>query len=143
MGDPTDVDPVAALRTFLLADDVTADLVGTRIYGQGIMKKTDRDLMPAAAVVLNAAGGPSTPGGGFTEFGMTRVDAFCYGSTLNESWKVYRAVLYALKQLTTQEIDSTLVHSVTVSSKGVTAMDPVTQWPLTLASFLVLAAEID
>lgn len=137
-----DPDPVAALRTFLLADAAVAALVGTRIYGQEIGKKDDREAMPLDAIVLNYAGGPESPGGGFQEFGNTRVDAFCYGATLNQSAKVYRAVYRALTQMHTQRIGDTLVYSVSVSSKGATAMDPVTQWPLTLASFLALTSEV-
>lgn len=136
------VDPIAALRTFLLADTATSALVGTRIFGQEIGKPTDRAAMPAAAIVLNAAGGPGLPGGGYEQFGVNRVDAFCYGATLNQSWLVYLAAHQALKQMQRQKINGTLIHSVTVSSKGATGTDPETQWPLTLGSFLVLAAEV-
>lgn len=136
------VDPIEAVRTFLLADASTAALVETRVFGQEIGRPDVRKLMPVAAIVLNGSGGPASPGGGFQEYGKERVDAFCYGATLNESRKVYLAAYSALKQLARQKINGVLVHSVTVASKGATALDPVTQWPLTLASFYVLAAEV-
>lgn len=135
------VDPIAAVRTVLLADTAVAALVSTRIYG-GEVPASASPTMPRACIVLNAAGGPENPGGGYQQYGNTRLDVFCYGATLNESWAVYLAAYTALKQMRRQVVSSVLLHSASVSSKGATARDPLTQWPTTLSSWLVLAAEI-
>jgi len=79
---------------------------------------------------------------GFSEYGNTRLDVICYGATLNQSWAVYLAAYTALKQLRTAVVSTVLIHSVTPSSKGATARDPVTQWATTLSSWLVLSPEI-
>jgi hypothetical protein len=134
-------DPIAAVRTVLLADDDTAALVSTRIYG-GEVPEPALKAMPQATIVLNPVGGIPNPGGGFQNYGNTRIDVCCYGATLNEAWKVYLAAYTALKQMRPQHADDVLLHSADVVSKGTLARDPVTQWPTVLSTFSVLAAEI-
>lgn len=135
------VDPIAAVRTVLLADTAVAALVSTRIYG-GELPSGVNPLNVGGCIVLNAAGGPENPGGGYQQYGNTRLDVFCYGSTLNQSWAVYLAAYTVLKQMRRQVSEGVLLHSASVSSKGATTRDPLTQWPVTLSTFMVLAAEI-
>jgi hypothetical protein len=134
------VDPVAAIRTILLADSDVAALVGTRIGDE--VPASAVASMPQAAIVLNPAGGPGRPGGGYQEYGKQRIDVICYGETLGQSWRVYLAAYAALKQLQRQISEGVLVHSAEVSSKGSRGLDPTTQWPTTFSSWLVLASEI-
>lgn len=134
-------DPLKAIRSVVLADEAVAALVSTRVYGMEIGQPAVLDAMPQAAIVITPAGGPSHPGGGFQKYGKSRFDVFCYGATLGESYAVYLAVYDALKQMRTQISEDVLLHSAESSSKGVSAKDPVTQWPTTLSSWLVLAAE--
>jgi len=134
-------DPIAAIRTVLLADTATAALVSTRIYG-GEVPAAVEAAMPQGSIVLSPAGGLPNPGGGFQQYGNTRLDVCCYGATLNQAWQIYLAVYTALKQMRSQHASNVLLHSVTVVSKGVLARDPVTQWPTALSTFNVLASEV-
>lgn len=133
-------DPVAACQTLLLADTATFALVSTRVYGGEIPADAVAE-MPQASVLLNPAGGPRNPGGGFQQFGAMRLDTLCYGATPNQAWQVYLAVYQALKQARSQDVDGMLLHSIDVLSKGALGTDPISQWPVCLASFVVLAAE--
>lgn len=135
------VDPIKGVRALLLADTDVAALVGDSVYGAEI-PETLSASMPVAAIVLKPAGGPSRPGGGYQQFGAVRVDVVCYGETLKQSWSVYLAVYTALQDLRRGVYDGVLLHSADPSSKGVTARDPVTQWPTTYSSWLVLASEV-
>lgn len=138
----TVVDPVAAIRTVLLADGGVAALVETRVYGGEVPEK-DTNKMGRACVVVNASGGMGMSGGeGYLELGKQRIDTICYGSTLNEAFTVYCAVHRALKQMHRRVASGVLLHSAEPVSKGVTARDPVTTWPTTLASWSVLASEV-
>lgn len=134
------LDPIAALRTTLLADHDVATITNERIFG-GELPDSESKSQPRAAVVLKPAGGAGNPGGGYQQYGKTRVDVICFGETLNESWAVYLATYAALKGIRRVVSDGVLLHSADVSSKGVTARDAVKQWPITYSSWLVLAAE--
>lgn len=139
------VDPLAAIRTVLLADPAVAALVTTRIFG-GEVPETENSAMPRACIALSPAGGPGD--NGFVDVGVNRVDLFSYGATMHEAWLVYIAAYEALKQMPRQRVAGTggaanvLLHSARPSSKGNLGRDPVKQWPLCLSSWLVTAAEI-
>jgi hypothetical protein len=139
------VDPIRAVRAFLLADDDIADLVDTRIFGAAVPEELE-DGMPQACIVLNPAGG-GLIGRAYQNYGDTRIDVYCYGATLHEAHEVYLAVYGALKHLRREQVfvdlsDSVLLHWARASSKGVLATDPMTQWPTCLSSWQVLAAEV-
>ncbi len=134
------VDPVAAIRTVLLADTAVAALVAARIYGAEIPESVT-DEMPQAAIVVNPAGGSAFPGGGFQRYGAQRIDLWCHGVTLGEAWDVYLAAYEALKQMRSHIVGGVALKTVTVASKGVLARDPVTQWPTALSSWIVFAGE--
>lgn len=134
-------DPIAALRTILLADPDLDTAVNGQVYG-GEIPEAESKSMPVAAVVLRPAGGPSTPGGGYQQFGKQRVDVVCYGHTLSESYAIDRLVYPILNAIQRQVADSVLVHSATCEAKAATARDPLKQWPTTYSSWLVLAAEV-
>jgi len=129
-----------AVRTLLLKNQAVAALVGESIFGE--IDEDQAKLMPATCIVLKPAGGPRSPGGGYQQFGKTRLDVDCYGSTLNESYLVYLAIYDALKGLTRQVVNGVLLHNAEVESKGSTARDPFKQWPVTFSSWLIAAAEI-
>lgn len=135
------VDPIAAIIAVLLADPDVAALVSMHVFG-GEVPETLNATMPLDCVVVKAAGGPGSPGGGFQDYGQSRLDFFCYGPTPNASWAVYLAVFHALKQMHRQKSAGVLLHSADCVSKGASGRDPVKQWPLTLTSFLVLASEV-
>jgi hypothetical protein len=134
------VDPVAAIRALLLADADTHALVGD----QGVVDEIDEAIapsMPKAIIVLKPSGGPGSPGGGYQQYGASRIDLICYGATLYESYHVYLAVYGMLKHLHRVVSQGVLIHSATPQSKGSTARDPLNQWPVTYSSWVVLAAE--
>lgn len=134
------VDPVAAVRTILLADSAIAALVGTRVSGE--IEDDEAKNMPRANIVLSPSGGPGNPGGGYQQYGKTRLDVICYGANLYESWLVYLAAYGVLKAIQRAKAAGVLVHTAEVSSKGSAARDPVKQWPVTYSSWLVQASEV-
>jgi hypothetical protein len=135
------VDPVEAVRFVLRADAALAKRVATRIMG-GELPEADTKNMPRACIVLKPAGGPGGPGGGYQDYGKTRIDVICYGESIHESWLVYLAAYDVLKAIRRVKSAGVLVHSAEVSSKGSTARDPVKQWPVTYSSWLVLHSEV-
>ena len=133
------VDPIAALVTFLKADAAVAALVGTRVYG-GELPRSEVDLMPRAVVVVKPAGGPG--GRAYMKFAQPRIDVDCYAATVPDSWVVHLAVRDALKHMRRNVTGTVLLHSADVSSDGVTARDPDTDWPVTVSSYLLSVAEV-
>lgn len=139
----TDIlDPIPAIRDLLLADGAVSALVSTRVYDSEIPEDATGG-MPEATIVLNAAGGTPYPGHARQHYGNTRVDVFAYAATLKTSRQLYFAVYGALKFSGPQTLKGVLLKSATVQSKGITGRDPERQWPLTLSSWLILAAETD
>lgn len=134
------VDPVAALRTMLLNDPDVAAAAGSRVYGGGLPAGVS-PLNDGGCVVLKPAGGAGA-GEAYMQWGVTRVDTYCYGSTLNQAWTVYLAVYGALKQMQPQIVDQVYLHAVSALSKGVQGIAPDTQFPVTLASWRVAAGEV-
>lgn len=135
------VDPVAAIRSILLADTTVAALVGA----EGVVSEIDEDIapaMPKQIIVLKPSGGPRSPGGGDQQFGAQRLDVICYAATLYDSWTVYLAAYGALKAIRRKKVNGVLIHGAAVESKGSTARDVLKQWPVTYSSWLVTAAEI-
>lgn len=136
----TALDLIPAVRDLLLADGTISGLVSERVYDSEIPEGAT-GAMPQAAIVLNAAGGSAYPGHGPQRFGATRIDVFAYAATLKASRQLSLAVYAALKFSGPQTRKGVLLKSATVQSKGITGRDPERQWPLTLSSWLILAAE--
>jgi hypothetical protein len=95
--------------------------------------------MPRVAVVVKAAGG--TGGLAYMRLRKRRVDVDCYGSTPMEAEKVWAVVSDCLKQMRRNVTTAVLIHSAEISSDGVSARDPETDWPTCFGSFTVMAAE--
>lgn len=136
----TVANPLTGVRAILLADAAVSDLVSTRVYS-GEVLPADIASMPRACVVLNPSGGSSSPGT-LGNYGASRIDTLCYGGSLGEAWSVYLAVYAALKHAAPQTAGGVQVMSVRVLSKGALGTDPETQWPVALASFSALTAEV-
>lgn len=133
------VDPIDALVTFLKADAGVSALVSTRVFG-GELPRSEVDDMPRAAVVLKPAGGPG--GRAYMKFAQPRIDVDCYAATIPDAWAVHLAVRTALKHMRRNVTGSVLLHSADVSSDGVTARDPDTDWPVAVSSYLLSVAEV-
>jgi hypothetical protein len=135
-------DPLAALIAFLLTDSDVSGLVDARVYGVEVPgDDVTRKAMPQACIVAKPAGGP---GGreGLSEWGRSRIDLWCYGANQHEGWNVYLAAYGALKHLKRTVSADVLLHAAVCLSKGVPGIDPDTQWPVTLSSWLVTASEV-
>lgn len=129
----TIADPIADIRTLLLADTAVAALVDTRVFG-GELPQAEAAQMPRAAVVVSPAGGPGRPK--FMKIRHTRVDTICYGATLHDSWKLHLAVREALETL---DHRSSSVMAIEAASDAANARDSVKQWPTCYASYRVLS----
>lgn len=126
-------DPVAELVSVLLADPDVAALVADNVFGGGLTAEA-RNAMPTPAVVLAQAGGPGRRG--FVKYRRQRITAICYGETLKESWDVHAAVREVLEGL---RRTGSVFWAETIS-EGTNAIDPRTQWPTCLASYMVMSA---
>jgi hypothetical protein len=133
-------DSVNAVYALLKADTALQARVGPRVFNKELPAAEDV-LMPRACVVISPSGGGSL-GRAYQQYGDVRVDAFCYGGTLNEAWLVYLDVKAAMKKIERDVWASVLVHWANQSSAGALARDPVSQWPLCLSSYQVLVAEV-
>jgi hypothetical protein len=127
-------DPVAEIRELLIADANVASLAGTRVYGGGLADSA-RVGMPQATVVLKPAGGPGRRG--YQKWRVTRIDTLCYAATLEESEQLHRYVRDVMENMNRP---SPTLFSAEVSSDGANAIDPVEQWPVCFASYLVTSA---
>ena len=140
-------DVASALRAFLRADaDVIAIATAARVYA-GEMPAAEAALQPRAAVVLAMAGGPGDRG--HVRIGRTRVDIRSYGATGFEATRLSNAVHEALKELSRVRVSSgapaitpTLIHSVMSESGPTPLRDADGDWPMTLRTYEVLAAEV-
>lgn len=132
------MDPLAAVIDFLQSQTVITDLVGSRVFG-GELPRSENAQMPRQAVVLTPAGG-GLYGTETADWGDSRVDIDCYGASPLDAWELYLAVADALKGMQRQMQAGVLLHWAKPSSRGITARDPATDWPVTISSWQVLAS---
>jgi len=132
-------DPIAGVVAFLEADSAVTALVSTRVFG-GELPAAEAESMPRAAIVVTPAGG-GLIGRAYQSYGDTRVALTCYGANRRDSYQVYLAAAAALKQLRHAEHGDCLLMWARASAGGSTTTDPDTDWPVTLASWQVLASE--
>lgn len=141
MSEPADL--LAALVIYLKADAGLTGFINGEVFGGELPREENVD-MPQRCVVLNLAGGGML-GRAYQDYGDRRVDTFCYGRTLHEAEQVHMKVRAALKQLTRAKVvtpsGNVLIHWARLSSDGATGRDPETTWPLSLASYQVLAGD--
>lgn len=135
-----ETDPIEALVAFLKADSAVAAILSARVFG-GELPRRENESMPRACVVLKPAGG-GLIGLEYQSYGDMRVDVDCYAATSQGSWTLYRAVYGALKGMQREVFADTLLHWAKPSSRGTTARDPLTDWPVTISSWQVLVAEV-
>lgn len=131
------IDPIPAVLRVLKNNSTVNTLTASRLYRDELPSATG---MPRTAVVVKAAGGPG--GGAYLEYARVRVDVDCWASTPGDAVRLHLAVRTALKHMPRQVVDGVLLHSVEVSSDGISARDPDTDWPVTVSSYLVAVAEV-
>lgn len=133
------VDPIAAVLAVLKADADVAALAANRVFG-GEVPRTEVEHMPRAAVVVSGAGGPG--GYAYMDFAKVRIDVDCYAATPRDAWLLHLAVRTKLKHLRRTHAKGVLIHSADVSADGSSGVDPETDWPVTVSSYLLSVAEI-
>lgn len=134
------MDPIESLVQLLQADSSISALVGSKVYGGGI-PRSENTNMPQPAVTLKPAGG-GMMGTETANWGDMRVDVDCFAATEYDSWQLYLVVAAALKGLRRQSVSGVLLHWARPSSRGLTAIDPMTEWPVTISSWQVLASGV-
>jgi hypothetical protein len=139
---------LSALRVLLRADaDVLAITTSAdRIYA-GAMPAAESGAQPRAAVVLSRAGGPADLG--HMRIGRTRVDVKAYGATEFEAGRLSDEVHETFKALSRARVSggapaitATLLHGITLEAGPTDMRDADGDWPMTLRTYLVTAAEV-
>ena len=131
-----DNDAVAAVVELL------ADLAGGRVYG-GKLPRSEGEHMPREAIVVRAAGGAGTFGGGYMPTIDDRVDVRCYGAT---DWEAKQLSHAASRRLHRVDDAQTAYGRVFWARRGGGATDVTeteTGWPLTLTSWQVYGDWLD
>lgn len=126
-----DNDAVAAVVDFL------SDLADGRVWGS-TLPDTETEHMPRAAIVVRAAGGPGTFGGGYLPVVDDRVDIRCYGP---DAWTAKQLANDAGARLHRARDESTPYGRImwaAASGRPSELTETDTGWPLTLISFQVL-----
>lgn len=131
-------DPLAALRTVLLADADVATLCGTRVFAAEL-PKAEAEYMPRTCVVLVYSGGFERVA--TDPIIRPRVDAYSYGETFHVAGQVDRAVYSALKALRRQKVGEVLIHGVGLAGGPVPLRDSDAGWPVMMRSMSVIADE--
>jgi hypothetical protein len=132
------IDVIEAVVAYLKSDAGVAALVGTRVYG-GELPRSQAATMPQGTVVVSPAGGGLLGLSG-NDYGDSRVDIDCYSTTPHQAYKLNLAVYDAMKAIRRRKQGTALLHWSRPSSTGATGRD--TDWPITVSSYQVLAAEV-
>ena len=130
--------PITAVVAFLLADADVAGQVSTRGFG-GELPRDESVSMPRKCFVVRYAGGP--PDSTQMEVNRTRMDIWHYGATPLEAEQVRLATYQALKLTRRVVIASTIILSTVKEAGPITLRDPDGDWPLTIDTWGVIAAD--
>jgi len=134
-------DPVAAVIRFLKLDADTTDMASTHIYG-GELPDADVESMPRACVVIRMTGGGLLPiSSSYVEVNDVRLDAYCYGSTPLQSFRLYRCLAGALKQMTSNTQGRTRLYWAKPAGGPLSLREADTEWPVTLSTWQVMWSE--
>lgn len=134
-----DADFLEGLREILIDDTDVAALVSTRVFGIEL-PRSEANSQPRKAIVLSLAGGLGSSS--YIEHGQNTVDVLCYGETPFEAERVRRTVHPVLKQITRVIRAGVLIHSAIAVGGPITLRDRDTDWPISLETWQVSAAEV-
>lgn len=133
-------DPLAALIRFLKTDTDTTAMT-TRIFG-GELPDSEVAGMPAACVVLRTTGGSLLPiANSYVPVNDVRIDAYAYGATPLQSFRLYRCLAGALKQMTSNTQGRTLLYWARPAGGPISLREQATEWPVTLSTWQVMFSE--
>lgn len=130
------------IKDFLEADATVAALVGTKIYG-GELPNSEVANMPQDCVVIHLAGGGAAPriGASTIPISRPRYDFKCYGQTVLTAMQLYAAVHSALRCLTQQVINNTVLYAAIMEAGPVNLRDADGQWPFVFAVYTIASAD--
>jgi hypothetical protein len=129
---------IGATRDYLLTIPDLAPLLDTRIFAVELPAAQSKP-MPRKALVIRPAGGLGSDG--YLAAAALRFDFHCYGETPYEADRVRRAAHGAIKQMHRKTHLSIILHSATQSGGPTFFREQDTNWPVSLESWLVFAAE--
>lgn len=136
-------DPIAAVIRFLKADVDTADMVGIRIFG-GELPQNENTNMPRPTIILRNAGGGLLPNSSsYLPINDIRVDAYAYGTTPLQAYRLYRCLAGALKQMRRNQQGNTVIYWARTSSGPASWVEKPTEWAVTYSSWQILYAEME
>lgn len=138
----SETDPVLAVIAKLKADVGIAALVGARVFGDEI-PEGETASMPRKCIVVEPAGGTQSFGGGYQNFGDERLDIRCYAETPYQAGVLQRLVHTAMKHMTREVHEGTLLHWATRSAGPLSLRDPDANWPFRFESYQVLYGETE
>lgn len=133
-------DPTAALIRFLKTDADTIDMT-THIFG-GELPDSEVSLMPNACVVLRMTGGGLMPiSSSYVMVNDIRIDAYAYGSTPLQAFRLYRCIAGALKQMKSNTQGRTRLYWAKAAGGPLSLREQDTEWPVTLSTWQVFWSE--
>ena len=131
-------DIIGATRDFLASVFDLAALLDTRIFAVEL-PASQSGAMPRKALVISPAGGLGS--NDFVEIAGIRFDLLCYGETPGEADRVRRAAHGALQQMSRKTHLDVILHSATLSGGPTHFRDQDTDWPVSMETWRVTAAE--
>lgn len=134
----TITDPIAALIAFFEADTAVNTLTEGRIHSSE-SPVVEADSQPRKMLVFRRMGGIPQ---GYVDMSVPRVDFECYGATPYAANTLWLAVLEALKQLSRDVHNDTLLHLANQTAGPVDTRDIDTHWPLVWSSWNVWVGEV-
>lgn len=133
-------DPTAALIRFLKLDADTTSMTSS-IFG-GELPDSEVAGMPQACVVLRMTGGGLLPiSSSYVEVNDIRIDAYAYGSTPLQAFRLYRCLAGALKQMKSNTQGKTRLYWAKSAGGPLSLREQDTEWPLTLSTWQVFWSE--
>jgi len=128
------IDPIAAIRQLCLQTDITAQLVGSRVFVYDL-PQGEVNKMPRKALVLRGAGGGMNQG--YMQVASPRVDFWSYGETEFECGKLDLALLELLHNLTRVAVNGMIINNAFLSGGSYLAKEAETGWPIIIRSAII------
>ena len=142
MGDYVQSDWLRAIVEIIEEDTEVAVLLTTS--GLGVyafeLPRDKTNSMPDHAVVVKPVGGPGSDG--YLPLAKNRIDIWHYGRSLGDAMLLQRNVNPVMKQLTRTIKSTNLIHSIVHSAGPLSIRDKDSDWPISVESWLVIAAEL-
>ena len=136
-----EIDPVAALVSYLETESTLQFLIEGRVFGEEL-PAVENAQMPRACIVVMASGGGGNIGSSYQQFGDGRVDVRCYGPSTREAKRLANLVYVAIKTLKRTVEKSCLIHWARLAGGPIKLNDLDTDWPCFWMSWQLLAAEV-